>query len=474
MHTLSPKPWPRLGRAVLLALCLVLAQSCGRTVEPYVPTPVEADLSFANQGLFTLGADAVLPDASAAFVTTDAAGNVWAAGAYITTGNAVFVRLHADGALDPTFGSSGYFVDPPEVPPIGFDGRSGIAVVPFAGGGAFVLESTMFIKCFVPSQCSVSVGAARRIDASGTIDKSYGDAGVAFARFFGRVEQGIADSRGGIVFIARLYGGPSTAALFRIGGNGQVDAEFATRAGDALGCPDLPAFSGGVPRIALQPDGKLLVAQIFGYGNENGVNSVCLCRLNPDGTSDATYGGTGRVQLADPLIALGTVNVLDVFGAGDGSATLVLNKQTGDYPMFSYSFIVIALTPQGTMDTTRYNRGYAGQSDSLIARAVAVAVQADGEVVVAGYPGIGTAPSWQGQDSAQPRLERIGLNGQSDPTFGPGGQGFQSLALSGHLLDAMHIHVADKSIFVSGTAQRHDAAAVPGRKYFAIAKFVGG
>lgn len=316
------------------------------------------------------------------------------------------------------------------------------------------------------------MGATKRIDASGAIDKSYGDAGETIAHF-DTVLQGVADSRGGVVFIGSLYSG-NEMVLVRIDGNGVVDAEFAAHARGALECPGLPALSGGGAKIALQPDGKLLVARTFGYGNNVASNRVCLCRLNADGTLDVTYGGTGRVQLDDPLVAFDTVALLGVFGASDGSATLALNNQAGDPSMPTYSFIVIALTPQGAIDATRFDRGYAGPSDSRIARAGAVAVQADGKVLVAGFPGIGTAPSWQGLDSTQPRLERLGLDGHSDPTFGPGGQGYQSLALSGHLLDAMHIHVADKAIFVSGAASRSDGAVVSSRKYFAIAKFAGG
>jgi uncharacterized delta-60 repeat protein len=479
----SPRALLRFVGAVLSTSCLLLAQSCGTSVEPSAPG--DPDGSFANQGLFTLAVDAVPTDAYARFATTDAGGNVWVAGwaagdpvTAVSASNAVLVRLRADGTLDTGLAGSGYVLDPPEPVTSPFTGYAGLRVAPVAGGGAVLVEAKRGSPCKFPPNCGVD-GITLRVDLGGAVDKSYGNAGRS-AAVLQSMFDAVADSRGGIVLVGT--GLPSSPdprdwlpyrkELARVDGQGHVDAEFAARATGALDCPGLSVQDARGAKIALQPDGKLLVAQTYYRYLEPGSSRVCVSRIHPDGTLDVGYGGSGRVQLADPLVAFDTKDVLGVFGAGDGSATLAFSKQAGQPGLYTYSYVVVALTPQGTVDPARYVRGYAGRSDSRIAQATAVALQDDGKVLVAGFPGIGVAPSWQGVDTTQPRLERLGLDGQPDPTFGSNGQGYQSLVLSGHALDARHIHVAGTAIFVSGAAQSYDAAGLPGRSYFAVAKLV--
>jgi uncharacterized delta-60 repeat protein len=317
-----------------------------------------------------------------------------------------------------------------------------------------------------------------RLDASGAIDASYGRSGGTIVTF-DRVLDSVPDSRGGIAFLGHVLLGEwrmqkSRVVLKRLDDQGQEDTGFFATALGVLDCPGLPAERATAGKLAVQPDGKLLVAQAFTLGTEAGSNRVCISRVNQDGTLDAAYGGMGHAQIDDPLVAFDGIDLLALFVADNGSATLAVARQAGDPSLPTYSFVVIALTPNGAVDATRLNRGFAGPSDTRIAKAGAVAVDEEGKVVVAGFPGIGTAPSWQGIDAAHPRLERLGLNGLSDPTFGPDGQGYQSLATSRYALDAMHIRVAGKAIFVSGAASEFNGTTLMSRKYLAVAKFAGG
>lgn len=476
----------RRGRSILLLACATLAQACSNGAETYAPGSGNADAAFADQGLFRLDPDALWPSADGVHATTDAAGNVWAAGSVdgagpvgTTSKNAVLLRLRANGTPDPDFAGAGYILDPPEPVTGAFQGLYGRFAMPVAGDGATLAESAVRPPCKFPP-CHGESGMTQRVHANGAIDVGYGDSGRSPA-VLDSMSHAVADSRGGIVFVGKKVpeepGLPPDAGLHwnvlaRVDGQGRVDADFAARATGALECPVPPTEYAVTARIALQADGRLLVAQTFGPYFA-GASSICLARIHPDGTLDVGYGGSGRVLLDDPLLVLDTVGVLAVSVAGDGGAALALTKRTGGSPQV-HSYVVVALTAQGAVDVARYDRGYAGRSDGLIAQATAVALQADGKVLVAGFPGIGAAPSWQDVDRTQPRLERLGRDGRPDPAFGPGGQGYAPLAFSGYALDPAHVHVAGASIFVAGTAARSLATDFTGHRHLAVAKFVGG
>jgi uncharacterized delta-60 repeat protein len=94
------------------------------------------------------------------------------------------------------------------------------------------------------------------------------------------VVEAIANSPDGGVYLAGdftgVHGVPRNR-LARLLANGEVDLGFNSRLG-----PD-----GNVTALAVQPDGKLLIAGDFAF--VSGVPRTRVARLNPDGTLDATF-----------------------------------------------------------------------------------------------------------------------------------------------------------------------------------------
>ena len=85
-------------------------------------------------------------------------------------------------------------------------------------------------------------------------------------------------------------------APFCFGQWGQVDASFAAGGGQNGG------FNGDVFAIAVQPDGKLLVAGDFTSYQRTTRNRVC--RLNADATLDTTFNAGSGANLTITHLAL--------------------------------------------------------------------------------------------------------------------------------------------------------------------------
>jgi uncharacterized delta-60 repeat protein len=150
-------------------------------------------------------------------------------------------------------------------------------------------------------------------------------------------------------------------------------------------------------RSVRQADGKIVAA-----GTVAGLHGrdIALERFNTDGSLDTTFGRGGQVET--PLLN-------DYYGFGVGLALQADGK------------IVVADTSLGQFITLRYNTdgsmdgsfgpgGYVLSTFSDGGEADAVAVQADGKIVVAGDEGAGGA------------LVRYNPDGTLDATFGSGGK----------------------------------------------------
>jgi len=199
------------------------------------------------------------------------------------TANYEVLRFNADGSLDSTFGLAGKVtVDvqgTSDVGGVAAASPSGRVVVTGGSGGA------------------ASRTSAVRLNADGTLDDSFGDAGryvaadesAAFAATtdgFGRVV--LAGSTGADIVTRRLTPGGMVDTTFGV--NGMVVTDFAGRGDEAAA-------------VLLQPDGKLVVV---GQGNSGGGDSdtaLEVVRLLPDGNIDATFGAGGRALSLPPANA---------------------------------------------------------------------------------------------------------------------------------------------------------------------------
>ena len=160
--------------------------------------------------------------------------------------------------------------------------------------------------------------------------------------------------------------------------------------------------------VALQPDGKIVVA---GYTNAFGKNDFAAIRLNPNGTLDATFDADGRVTVAFDFGLTNDDRANAVAIQADGKIVLAGSIQSslaGDF-----DFGVVRLKTDGSLDTSFDTDGKRAVFFDLGGtnedKANAVVIQPDGKIVVGGY-----AQNGSDFDFA---LARLKTDGAIDTTF---------------------------------------------------------
>jgi uncharacterized delta-60 repeat protein len=167
--------------------------------------------------------------------------------------------------------------------------------------------------------------------------------------------------------------------------------------------------SGGFA-IALQPDGKIVVAGTAGSMQPCGqFSSFALARYTPDGTLDASFGSGGTVTTVIPCtdaVAYGAAIQADgkIVAAGRVAS-----------PSTPSVFALARYTPGGSLDASFGSGGMVttaiGDSNNS---AAAIVLQPDGKIVVAGYSStVSTNPRFA--------LARYTITGSPDASFGSGG-----------------------------------------------------
>jgi uncharacterized delta-60 repeat protein len=365
----------------------------------------------------------------------------WAVLAVITSGllagataTAVSAAAASSGSLDPAFGHGGIAVTDS-----GFDSvAKNAALLP---NGDIIVSGDFGLARFLPN---------------GTLDTTFGSNGFADSGFAdgGVGGGGIAVQPDGKI----IWAGDTSAAnlspafaIARFTPNGTLDASFGHggQVTTQFFAPPLPGAQQTADAVIVQPDGKILVGGSARQGqNRFAPIQGALVRLTPDGSLDPGFGTGGQVLTSGSSV--GTITALGLDAAGDILA-LPAHAEFSPAGHLDASVTPAAITasshggadaflPSGQyvhaaslgvakhdvdVQMQRFNADgsvassspafdYSGAAGLDQARdsASAVAIQANGQVVVGGSHFLGTSPSG---------LARVSTNGSLDAGFGSGG-----------------------------------------------------
>lgn len=271
-------------------------------------------------------------------------------------------RYNADGSLDAGFGEAGLVrvqefggsADGADVALLP-DGR--IVAAGKGGGGGFALV---------------------RLTEDGSLDPSLGGDGAVVAGFTPASPQdagGIArrmavQPDGKIVSVGYVGNTAFDIGLARYNTDGSLDTAFS---GDGMVTADFGGTEFGND-VAVQPDGRIVATGAGGAG-------VALLRYNADGTADSGFGTAGRTSVAFPgdggfaqALALQTNGKIVVAGRADDPNSAEAND-----------FGVARFHTDGSLDTGFAGDGFAVTGFGDFDEARGVLVQPDGKIVAAGY-----------------------------------------------------------------------------------------
>jgi uncharacterized delta-60 repeat protein len=318
------------------------------------------------------------------------------------------VRYNPDGRLDESFGHRGVVA---ERTPQG--GLTPEALVIQTDGKTVLVGTSSDL-----ATAAVGFGLAR-YNPDGTLDSGFGAGGRVLTRVGAATAaaHAVALQPDGDVVVAgsgfTATTGVSNFAVARYTPDGSLDPGFGS--GGVVLTP--MAASGAEARaIGVQSDGRIVVAgTAFASGTTN--DALALARYTADGSPDASFGSSGSVVTTfDP-----SGSAAEAGSSPVRSAALVIQADgklvaVGSVGGHQGAFVVARYLPTGDLDSAFGvgGRGQATTRGQASAQAYAAAVQADGNIVVAG--GLGTST-----DNVAFALARFSPNGDLDASFGSGG-----------------------------------------------------
>ena len=204
-------------------------------------------------------------------------------------------------------------------------------------------------------------------------------------------------------------GGSDDFAVVRYNPDLSLDLSFST---DGIVTTD---FAGGQDRakaIAIQPDGKIVVAGFAGMANQD----FAIARYNLDGSLDPSFGAGGKVT-TDITGSLDEIESIAI----DGLSRIVV---AGSGQLATTDYVVARYDTLGSLDTATFGapNGYFISTNGLSNdAATSVALQTDGRIVIAGW-----ANSGVNDDFLAARFDTNGaLDGRSEvaPSSSPSARG---------------------------------------------------
>lgn len=236
--------------------------------------------------------------------------------------------------------------------------------------------------------------------------------------------------------------------LIVAGEAGANDWNFAVTRYLANGSLDQTFASGGIAQVdfsnridlasgmALQPNGKVVVVGSSCILNDNSTCNFAMTRLNPNGTRDLTFGGFGQLGRVTTDFAGDLDQARKVALQADGKIVVAGRTLTSNGMVFA----VARYNSDGTLDPSFGGDGKATFAVGSGGEAYDLAIQPDGKIVVVGG----------GESNI--RAIRINPNGTTDSTFGPRGK--VSIDFNNKLDVATAVGIqTDGKIVIGGAAQ---------------------
>ncbi len=376
--------------AFLLTLVVVFAVASAQAA------PGDLDTSFGTGGRVTTSFGSFYDEIDGLALQSD--GKI-VAGGYVepssTNSDFGLARYNLDGSLDTSFGTGGK------------------ATTAFGSSDDWISGVTMQPDGKILAAGRASVGSIgefglARYNTDGSLDTSFGAGGkVTTAIGSNSAGRGLAlQPDGKIVVSGYTYTGSTDLfALARYKADGSLDSSFGT------GGTVTTAFAGGYDvgyRVALQPDGKILVV---GFDYDGTRVYFALARYDANGSLDTSFGSGGKVTTA---IGSSVDSARDVKVQADGKIVAV---GYGYSSSGSSSFTLVRYNTDGSFDTGfgtggKVTTGFPGSTWAI---PYAVEIQPNGRIVAAGYA---KTPSGTAYVFA---LARYNTSGSLDTSFGTGG-----------------------------------------------------
>lgn len=305
-----------------------------------------------------------------------------------------------------------------------------------------------------------------RLNQDGTEDQSFGNNGVARVNIYNNnnyyynyseARAVSIQSDGKIVVAGNAYYqdynynyGSYVFTVIRLNSDGSIDNSFGGGDGIAQFNPSYNSYGSEVTDVAIQNDGRILVAgsaydytyNYYGYTSW----SYAMVRFNPDGTHDNSYnGGTGVFRYSfeqnnyyDPYYGYyysPYAFCQDIALTNDGKVVMNGVTRTNNnqynyyYYYYRYSYGVVRVNADGTPDLSfngtgsvkldvfpnDYNYYYS------YAEGRGIAVQADNKIVVSGY-GYDYNNGGNTRDYYVAGVFRLNTDGSLDNSFDGDGQ----------------------------------------------------
>jgi uncharacterized delta-60 repeat protein len=280
------------------------------------------------------------------------------------------LRYNANGARDTTFGSD----------------KNGLVIIRYKSGnnGTFGgLELAADGKILIAGYAIETPGAPYdfaiyRLLPDGSLDTTFSSDGVMLINFgpsHSDVAQDLAIQPDGKIVVAGYTCDDKRNhcdfALARLWrANGALDKTFSTDGKQTTN------FGGEeqAPAIALQADGKIVIAGRKAVGT---AINMAIARYAKDGNLDPTFNGTGK-KVIDFMNGFEEANY-DVLVQPDGKIVTLGYVSNQDN-----NFAVVRLTPTGALDTSFGTKGKVQIDFGFDEYAYALALQADGKYVLVG------------------------------------------------------------------------------------------